>query len=122
MAPTVPLVGPSQFSGRSPDTRNSARDHRTSWATPGAARTDPDEEAVRESVPEFLLSSRVAHVHEQICCSAREHGCHFDKEPYGRCGDERYAQNQQQIAVPGRLGRRGCGSSTIEVIDLVRID
>jgi hypothetical protein len=60
-------------------------------------------------------------MHARTCCSARVHGCHFNKEPHGQCGGERCAYDQQQISAPGRLGRYGGGSSTIKVIDLVRI-
>jgi len=52
------------------------------------------------------LVSRVAHVHAQICCSARENGRHSEKEPHGRCRGEGCAQEQRQIAAPGRLPGR----------------
>ena len=64
--------------------------------------------------------SRVAHA--RICCSAREQRRRSGKEPEGACRGERRAQDQQEIGDPGRLGRYGGGGSTIEVIDLVRVD
>jgi len=51
----------------------------------------------------------------------RENGCHFEEEPHGRCRGEGCAQEQRQIAAPGRLGLCGLGD-TIELIDLVRVD
>src|SRR5262249_37905688 len=69
----------------------------------------------------LYLSSRVAHVHARICCSARENGRHSEKEPHGRCRGEGCAQEQQQIGAPGRRGLWGLGG-TIELIALVRVD
>jgi len=43
---------------------------------------------------------------------------HSEKEPHGRCRGEGCAQEQRQIAAPGRLGL----GSTIELIDLGRVD
>ncbi len=79
------------------------------------------ESSVSGSLSLPRLISRVAHVDARIYCSAREHGYHSGKEPHSRCRGEGCAQDQQQICDPGRLGRYG-GSSTIEFIDLVRVD